>query len=205
MSQQRPHPKGRGTALNTQNRFEATRMEDDWEQLAIDDEMLDSRPLVPTEYFPDQTQSIVAENDSPDVSFRYSLNPYRGCSHGCSYCYARPSHEYLGMNGGIDFESKILVKHQAAQLLRDFLSRPAWQPELIVLSGVTDCYQPAEREFGVTRPVCKWPLSSANPSASSRRTRSFCGMPMCWLKWPPSIWSALTSASRLWMRRLLGI
>ncbi|MFG0336301.1 MAG: PA0069 family radical SAM protein, partial [Maioricimonas sp. JB049] len=80
-----------------------------------------------------------------------SLNPYRGCQHGCSYCYARPSHEYLGLNAGLDFESKIFVKRRAPQLFRDWLSREKWEPELIAFSGITDCYQPAEREFRLTR------------------------------------------------------
>ena len=79
------------------------------------------------------------------------MNPYRGCAHGCSYCYARPDHEYLGLSAGLDFETKILVKHRAAELLREFLARPSWQPETIAFSGVTDCYQPAEREFRITR------------------------------------------------------
>jgi DNA repair photolyase len=105
----------------------------------------------PTEYFPDESQTIVTENDSPDVGFRYSVNPYRGCSHGCSYCYARPYHEYLGLSAGLDFETKVFVKYRAAELLRDFLARPAWKCETIVFSGVTDCYQPAEREFRITR------------------------------------------------------
>jgi DNA repair photolyase len=94
---------------------------------------------------------VVSENDSPDVSFRYSLNPYRGCLHGCSYCYARPSHEYLGLNAGIDFETKIFVKHKAPALFREWLSRDRYVPEVVMLSGITDCYQPAEREFRLTR------------------------------------------------------
>jgi DNA repair photolyase len=93
----------------------------------------------------------VTENDSPDVPFRYSVNPYRGCEHGCSYCYARPSHEYLGLSAGLDFESKIFIKEQAPQLLRAWLARKNWQPEMICFSGITDCYQPAERSFKLTR------------------------------------------------------
>ena len=92
-----------------------------------------------------------AENDSPDVGFRYSVNPYRGCAHGCSYCYARPTHEYLGLSAGLDFETKVFVKYRAAELLRNFLAQPSWKPETIAFSGVTDCYQPAEREFQITR------------------------------------------------------
>jgi DNA repair photolyase len=142
--------KGRGTALRPANRFERLHSEDDFEQLdPADDEPGDRG--VATQYFPDDSQSIVSTNDSPDIPFRYSVNPYRGCAHGCSYCYARPSHEYLGLNAGIDFESKVLVKHRAPELLRAWLARDDWQPEPIIFSGVTDCYQPAEREFRLTR------------------------------------------------------
>ncbi len=103
------------------------------------------------EYIPDSSKTIVAQNNSPDVPFRYSVNPYRGCIHACSYCYARSSHEYLGYNAGLDFETKIVVKHQAPALFRDFLARDVWKPEPIVFSGVTDCFQPAERQFRLTR------------------------------------------------------
>jgi DNA repair photolyase len=95
--------------------------------------------------------------------FRYSVNPYRGCEHGCSYCYARPYHEYLGLNAGIDFESRIFVKHNAASLLRDWLARDAWEPEHISFSGVTDCYQPCERRFELTRQCLEVCLASRQP------------------------------------------
>ncbi len=143
--------KGRGAAVQPANRYLPVHLENDLQQLADDDDYLDQLRRPATEYLPDESQSIVAENDSPDVGFRYSLNPYRGCSHGCSYCYARPYHEYLGLSAGLDFETKIFVKHRAAELLRDFLARPSWRPETIAFSGVTDCYQPAEREFLITR------------------------------------------------------
>jgi DNA repair photolyase len=94
---------------------------------------------------------VITETDSPDVPFRFSINPYRGCEHGCAYCYARPYHELLGMNAGLDFETKILVKFDAPRLLRGELNRRGWQGEVICLSGVTDCYQPAERQFRITR------------------------------------------------------
>jgi DNA repair photolyase len=124
---------------------------------------MDARRSVKTIYLSDDTRNIVSENDSPDLFFRYSVNPYRGCAHGCSYCYARPTHEYLGMNAGIDFESKILVKHRAPELLRDWLARPNYQPEIIVFSGVTDCYQPAEREFQLTRRCLEVALEARQP------------------------------------------
>ena len=149
--QPKPNPKGRGSHLHLPNRFEAVRTEPDFEQCEHDEELLAELDHCETEYFADQSQTVVSENNSPDISFRYSLNPYRGCSHGCSYCYARPTHEYLGFNAGLDFETRIMVKHDAAALLRAFLARPKWVPETIVMSGVTDCYQPAERRFGITR------------------------------------------------------
>lgn len=144
-------PKGRGSHIRPANRFETIRTEADFEHFDGDEEFVDELGYVETQYLPDASQSIVSENDSPDIPFRFSVNPYRGCVHGCSYCYARPTHEYLGLNAGLDFESKILVKHDAAKLFRAFLARSKWQPEMIVFSGVTDCYQPAERDFRLTR------------------------------------------------------
>ncbi|QDV21561.1 Radical SAM superfamily protein [Gimesia panareensis] len=138
-----------GSHINPPNRFESTYTEPDLEQLEWDDEYLSQPRRI--EYLDDQSKSIVTENDSPDLNFRFSVNPYRGCAHGCSYCYARPFHEYLGYNAGLDFETKIMVKRDAPKLFRDFLSRSDWQPELIAFSGITDCYQPAEREFQLTR------------------------------------------------------
>lgn len=143
--------KGRGAAIQPANPYLSVHTEADWEHVADDEEYLASLERPPTEYLPDDSQSVIAENDSPDIGFRYSLNPYRGCAHGCSYCYARPYHEFLGLSAGLDFETKILVKHRAAELFREFLARPKWQPETIAFSGVTDCYQPAEREFRITR------------------------------------------------------
>ncbi len=147
-SRQNSAVRGRGTGLQTPNRFEQLYVEDDFEHFGPDEELPDS---ISTQYLPDASQSIVSENNSPDISFRYSVNPYRGCAHGCAYCYARPSHEYLGMSAGLDFETKIMVKHDAPQLFRRWLSRKGYQPEQVVFSGVTDCYQLAERHFGLTR------------------------------------------------------
>lgn len=140
-----------GSMIDPPNRFDKTRRELDLEQLEWDDEYLNGRNQRPIEYLTDTSKSIVSENNSPDIPFRYSINPYRGCIHGCAYCYARNTHEYLGYNAGLDFETKIVVKHNAAELFREFLSKEKWQPEEVVFSGVTDCYQPAEREFRLTR------------------------------------------------------
>ncbi|HEX4147793.1 MAG TPA: PA0069 family radical SAM protein, partial [Pirellulales bacterium] len=151
MGAEKRSPKGRGSHINPANRFLAVRVEDDWEQVAEDAEFLAAANRPAVEYLADASQTIVAENDSPDVPFRYSVNPYRGCAHGCAYCYARPGHEFLGLNAGLDFETKILVKHAAPALLRAFLARPSWRPEPITFSGVTDCYQPIERAYRLTR------------------------------------------------------
>lgn len=154
---------GRGAQTSPGNRFERVHTEPDLEQLAGDDELLAESHRVRTEFLPNQTRTILTSNDSPDIPFRYSINPYRGCEHGCSYCYARPYHETLGLNAGLDFETKILVKHDAAKLLRDELADPRWEPETISISGVTDCYQPAEREFRVTRGCLEVLLEARNP------------------------------------------
>ena len=156
-------PKGRGSRIDPPNRFDKVHAEPDYEHFENDAESLEELGTVTTEFLDDASQSIVSENDSPDVPFRYSLNPYRGCEHGCAYCYARPSHEYLGLSAGLDFESKIFVKHKAPQLFREFLARDAWQPELIVFSGVTDCYQPAERRFRLTRGCLEVALEARQP------------------------------------------
>ncbi len=141
---------GRAAGVDPPNRFERVRVEDDLEQLDATDLPDDAR-RVPTEFLPDASQSVISTNDSPDVPFRYSINPYRGCEHGCAYCYARPGHEYLGMNAGLDFESRILVKHDAPRRLREELADRRWRGDHIAISGVTDCYQPAERRFRLTR------------------------------------------------------
>ncbi len=113
----------------------------------------------------DASRSILARNDSPDVGFDVGINPYRGCSHGCSYCYARPTHEYLGFSAGLDFETKILVKRNAPALLREALGSPRWKPQVIALSGNTDAYQPAERRLGITRRCLEVLAEFRNPVA----------------------------------------
>lgn len=150
-----------GSQIDPPNRFDAVHQERYLDDIAWDDEYLHGLTNRKIEYLADESKSIVAENDSPDLNFRYSVNPYRGCAHGCAYCYARPYHEYLGLNAGRDFETKIFVKRRAPELLRDFLARDKWRPELIAFSGVTDCYQPAEREFQLTR-GCVEVASEAN-------------------------------------------
>ncbi|QDT39612.1 PA0069 family radical SAM protein [Stratiformator vulcanicus] len=140
---------GRGSSISPPNRFDKVIAVPDFEHDAIAEE--DGRNRPETRFLADTSRSVVSENDSPDIPFRYSLNPYRGCEHGCSYCYARTSHEYLGHNAGIDFETLIYVKQKAPQLFRLWLARPKYEPAVVAFSGVTDCYQPAERHFQLTR------------------------------------------------------
>src|SRR5216117_1057901 len=143
------HPRkfhSRGASINPANRFEALRFEED----PHDEVDEDSRPRK-TIFYRDGSQSIIARNNSPDVGFETSVNQYRGCEHGCIYCFARPTHEYLGLSAGLDFESRIMVKTDAPRLLEAELSSPKWEPQVLVMSGVTDCYQPVERKLRITR------------------------------------------------------
>ena len=143
--------RGRGASWSPANRFEKLHVD------LTDPDVVDvgceteEAPRPRTQYFRDGTKSIITRNTSPDVGFETSLNPYRGCEHGCIYCYARPTHEYLGFSAGLDFESKIIVKLNAPELLRAELESPRWQPQTLVLSGVTDPYQPIERKLRITR------------------------------------------------------
>lgn len=142
----------RGTYLNLPNRFETRKEEafdDGWH---VEPEELEL-PVVQTEFIPDNSKSIISYVDSPDLMMESSINPYRGCEHGCAYCYARPSHEYLGFNSALDFESKVLVKHRAAELLRAEMSKSSYKPTILTLSGNTDCYQPVERKLRITRSI----------------------------------------------------
>jgi len=136
----------RGASGNPANRFEKLHVE-----LEPTDEPDEDRPKVATQFFRDGTKTIIARNDSPDVGFERSVNPYRGCEHGCAYCFARPTHEYLGFSAGLDFETRIMVKENAPELLAAELSSPKWKPQVVVMSGVTDPYQPVERRLRITR------------------------------------------------------
>lgn len=156
-------PRGRGAASNPPNRFLPVIAEPDFEQLEFDEDFLHEQERPVTRYFDDTSRGIVSENDSPDIPFRYSLNPYRGCLHGCSYCYARPTHEYLGLSGGLDFETKIFVKRNAAALFRAWLARDRYQCEPVMLSGVTDCYQPIERKVQITRQCLQIAFEARQP------------------------------------------
>lgn len=163
MKEFRKNTKGRGATHNTSNRFEETHVKAE----AYDGEEFseDEKPLLRTEFIKDSSRSIVAENDSPDIPFRFSINPYRGCEHGCAYCYARPTHEYLGYSAGLDFESKILVKEEAPKLLREKLMSRSWKGDDITVSGNTDCYQPIERKLQLTRRCLEVLCEFKNPVA----------------------------------------
>jgi DNA repair photolyase len=161
--EQRAKVVGRAAQLRPANRFESAHIEDDFEQLAGNDELVGERRVVKTVYLPDDSKTIIRENDSPDVPFRYSINAYRGCEHGCVYCYARPGHETLGFDAGLDFETRIMVKYDAAKLLRRELARPGWRGEFIAMSGVTDCYQPVERRLKLTRSCLEVMLEARQP------------------------------------------
>ncbi|HSK30175.1 MAG TPA: PA0069 family radical SAM protein, partial [Candidatus Limnocylindria bacterium] len=152
-----PPLRGRGSASNPRNRFETI------ERVPEPPGDSDEVPSPRTEFFPDLSKSIIAFNDSPDVGFDASINPYRGCEQGCVYCYARPTHEYLGYSSGLDFETKIMVKEDAPELLRKELTSPKWRPQLIALSGNTDCYQPVEKIKQLTRRCLEVLLEYRNP------------------------------------------
>jgi DNA repair photolyase len=151
--------RGRGSSANPPNRFERLHYEPDTDWADSDG------PAPPTVFLRDNSRSVIASNDSPDVGFDKSINPYRGCEHGCPYCYARPTHEYLGFSAGLDFETKILVKEDAPELLRRELTSPRWQPQTISISGVTDPYQPVERRARLTRRCLKVLAEFRNPVA----------------------------------------
>lgn len=145
MKNNRNYIKGRGSSDNPVNRFEGHYTDYDL------DEETGQKPSPDTKLFRDDTKNILSVNDSPDIPFNTSVNPYRGCEHGCIYCYARPTHEFLGFSAGLDFESKIMVKYDAPGKLRKQLASPGWEPQVIVMSGVTDPYQPIERKLEITR------------------------------------------------------
>lgn len=137
--------RGRGASDNPVNRFEGNYIDYDL------DEETGEKPAPKTQLISDDTKSVITYNKSEDIAFNASINPYRGCEHGCIYCYARPYHEYLGYSSGLDFESKIVVKYDAPELLKKELSSQKWKPQVIAMSGVTDVYQPIERGLELTR------------------------------------------------------
>ena len=149
--------RGRGASRDLPNRFERLHLELEAEFGDGDEQPRKTRFLI------DRSRSVISRNSSPDLGFSVSLNPYRGCEHGCSYCYARPTHEYLGFSAGLDFESRIMVKPDAPELLRRALAERAWKPRTLALSGVTDPYQPVERRLNITRACLRVLLECRHP------------------------------------------
>src|SRR6476661_3521702 len=145
----RDRRRGRGTLSNVSGRYEPIA------RIAFDDgwQSLEELPPFATTVSVDSTRRIITRNESPDISFDRSINPYRGCEHGCSYCYARPTHAYMGLSPGLDFESKLFAKLNAAELLRNELAEPAYRPQTIALGANTDPYQPIERQYRLTRQI----------------------------------------------------
>jgi DNA repair photolyase len=149
---------GRGAAGNPRNRFESIEVEPEPGEFGEEQGHT-------TAYLRDASRSIITRNNSPDIGFDASINQYRGCEHGCSYCFARPMHEYLGFSAGLDFESRILVKQNAPELLRKELSSPRWKPQVLAMSVATDCYQPVERKLRITRRCLEVLAEFRNPVA----------------------------------------
>lgn len=154
--------RGRGASSNVTNRYDSLKYEATEEEF---DNYTDEKTVLKTEVLKDSSRTIITENKSPDIGFRFSVNAYRGCEHGCAYCYARPTHEYLGYSAGLDFESKIFVKEEAPKLLREALMKKSWKPETIAMSGVTDCYQPLERKMELTRGCLQVLAEFRNPTS----------------------------------------
>src|SRR5437773_2814603 len=176
-----PAIRGRGASWSPANRFEKLHVDlSDVDVVQADrkdepplngDDVSKDRPRRETQFFRDGTKTIITHNNSPDVGFETSLNPYRGCEHGCICCYARPTHEYLGFSAGLDFESKIMVKTDGPELLRGELESPRWKPQVLVMSGVTDPYQPVEKKLRITRGCLEVLAKCRNPVAIITKTR----------------------------------
>ncbi|MFI5316988.1 MAG: PA0069 family radical SAM protein [Myxococcota bacterium] len=167
MARYREPIRGRGTQAAPPNRFESAAVEPEPED-GFDDELA---PDPRTRFLRDASRSAIARNQSPDVGFDVSINPYRGCEHGCIYCYARPTHEYLGFSSGLDFETRIVVKHELPELLRGQLARPSWRPQVVGISGVTDAYQPVERKLRLTRRCLEVLADFRNPCSLITKSR----------------------------------
>jgi DNA repair photolyase len=168
--------KGRGSATAMPHRFEQREREqydDGWGTL--DQDAAEERLAPATEIIEEHAKKIVSSNQSPDISFDYSINPYRGCEHGCIYCFARPTHSYLNLSPGLDFETRIVAKVNAAERLRETLASPKYEPRSLVLGTATDAYQPIERRLSITRRVvevlaeCGHPFSVVTKSSGIER------------------------------------
>jgi len=168
--------KGRGTATAMQHRFdqrEREQYDDGWGTL--DQDATEEHVPLATQIIEEHAKKIISTNQSPDIAFDYSINPYRGCEHGCIYCFARPTHSYLNLSPGLDFETRIIAKVNAAERLREELARPRYEPRSLVIGTATDAYQPIERKLGITRRVvevlaeCNHPFSVVTKSSGIER------------------------------------
>jgi DNA repair photolyase len=157
------YTKGRGSHFNIPNRFEQIHLDNSFFESDDNSEFESVERRIPTVFYNDRSKSVLAKNNSPDLGLGYSINPYRGCEHGCIYCYARPTHEYLGFSAGLDFETKIMVKRDAPKLLAGEFMKKSWVPQSVFFSGNTDCYQPVERRLGITRNCLEVFLQFQNP------------------------------------------
>ena len=155
--------KGRGSQFNLPNRFEEIHLDHSEHDEIPADEFGAEEKKIPTVFYNDHSRSVLVKNNSPDLGLGYSINPYRGCEHGCIYCYARPTHEYLGFSAGLDFETKIMVKQDAAELLEKEFLKKSWVPQSVFFSGNTDCYQPVEKKLEITRKCLEVFLKFRNP------------------------------------------
>ncbi|MEX2629688.1 MAG: PA0069 family radical SAM protein [Tistlia sp.] len=156
--------KGRGAVSNQAGRFEPLSHESVDDGWTAEEELL-AASRVETQVLPDSSRTILAKNDSPDVPFERSINPYRGCEHGCIYCFARPTHAWLGLSAGLDFETRIFAKHDAPELLRQELAKRSYEPTTLAIGAVTDPYQPAERELKITRRIIEVLAEAQHPFA----------------------------------------
>jgi DNA repair photolyase len=156
--------KGRGAASQVAHRFARDTREgfdDGWD--TVQNDALQGHAPPATQIILEDAKSVIVKNDSPDIYFDYSVNPYRGCEHGCVYCYARPKHSYLGLSPGLDFETKIIAKRNVAAVLRAELAKPGYVPRLLNIGSATDCYQPIERELRLTRQVIEVMRNTLHP------------------------------------------
>ena len=162
-----PPVRGRGALENPAGRYERLEniTEPETYNALCESGLEDVEKQIRTEIFRDTSKSIIATNDSPDIGMEATLNPYRGCEHGCIYCYARPGHEYFGLSAGLDFETKIFAKPDAPELLVKKLGSAGWEPKVVTLSGVTDCYQPIEKTMKITRGCLEVLRDFRNPAA----------------------------------------
>jgi DNA repair photolyase len=163
-----PIIKGRGAVDRMAHRFEKDERQacdDGWDSLQTSASKAKEAPPLKTQIIWEDCKTVLTRNDSPDIPFEQAMNPYRGCEHGCIYCYARPTHSYLGLSPGLDFESQIIVKGNVVDVLRRELARPQYQPRMISVGSATDCYQPIERELRLTRQVIELLKSTRHPFA----------------------------------------